>query len=106
MASLGLYGILAYMVGQRTREIGIRMALGAEERTVRGMVLGDGLTIGFVIALAVTRLLRGLLHGLSPTDPVTFGGIALILTAVALIASYIPARRATRTDPIKALRVE
>ena len=80
---------------------------------VRGMVLRDGaklagigLAIGFAIALAVTRLLRGLLHGLSPTDPVTFGGIALILAIVALAASYIPARRATRTDPIEALRVD
>jgi predicted permease len=113
LASLGLYGILAYTVAQRTREIGIRMALGAGERSVRGMVLNDGaklagigLAIGFLVALAVTRLLRGLLHGLSPTDPVTFGGIALMLTAVALTASYIPARRATRTDPIEALRME
>jgi ABC-type antimicrobial peptide transport system permease subunit len=113
LASLGLYGILAYSVSQRTREIGIRMALGAGERSVRSMVLRDGaklagigLTIGFLIALAVTRLLRGLLHGLSPTDPVTFGGIALILSMVALTASYVPARRATRTDPIEALRLE
>jgi predicted permease len=113
LASLGLYGILAYTVAQRTREIGIRIALGAGERSVRRMVIGDGaalagtgLVVGFLIALAVTRLLRGLLHGLSPTDPVTFGGIALILTAVALAASYIPARRATRTDPIEALRVD
>jgi ABC-type antimicrobial peptide transport system permease subunit len=113
LASLGLYGILAYTVGQRTREIGIRMALGAGRGSVRGMVLRDGaklaglgLTVGFLIALAVTRMLRGLLHGLSPTDPVTFGGIAVILMAVALTASYIPARRATRTDPIEALRVD
>ena len=113
LASLGLYGVLAYTVAQRTREIGIRMALGAEDWSVRAMVIRDGaklagigLTIGFLIALAVTRLLRGLLNGLSPTDPVTFGGIALILTCVALAASYIPARRATRTDPIEALRVE
>jgi ABC-type antimicrobial peptide transport system permease subunit len=113
LASLGLYGILAYTVGQRTREIGIRMALGAGRGSVRGMVLRDGarlaglgLTVGFLIALAVTRMLRGLLHGLSPTDPVTFGGIAIILIAVALTASYLPARRATRTDPIEALRVE
>jgi len=113
LASLGLYGILAYTVGLRTREIGIRMALGAGVGSVRGMVLRDGvklagigLGIGFLVALAVTRLLRGLLHGLSPTDPVTFGGIAVVLTSVALVASYIPARRATRTDPIAALRME
>ena len=71
-----------------------------------GKLAGIGLAIGFLIALGVTRLLRGLLHGLSPTDPVTFAAIALILTSVALAASYIPARRATRTDPIEALRVE
>ena len=113
LAALGLYGILAYTVTQRTREIGIRMALGAEERSVRTMVMSDGvklagigLTIGVLIALAVTRLLRGLLNGLSPTDPITFCSIALILTFVALAASYIPARRATRTDPIDALRTD
>jgi predicted permease len=113
LASLGLYGVLAYAVTQRTREFGIRLALGAEHGKVRTLVLRDGvklavvgLAIGFAIALATTHLLRGFLHGLSPTDPITFGGIALLLVAVALAASYLPAVRATRTDPVEALRAE
>jgi predicted permease len=113
LASLGLYGVLAFAVTQRTREIGVRMALGAEAGKVRAVILRDGvklaaigLAIGFAIALAVTRLLRGLLYGLSPTDPITFGGIALLLIGVALAASYLPALRATRVNPIEALRAE
>jgi putative ABC transport system permease protein len=113
LAALGLYGILAFAVAQRTREIGIRMTLGAGTGTIRAWVIrggvklvGVGLAIGFVIALAVTRFLRGLLYGLSPTDPITFAGIALLLVGVALAASYLPAWRATRIDPVEALRAE
>jgi predicted permease len=113
MASLGLYGVLAYTVAQRTREIGIRIALGAAPQRVRIFVLQDGLklagvglAIGFVIAFAVTRLLRGLLYGLSPMDPVTFGGIGLVLLVVAVMASFVPALRATRVSPVDALRSE
>jgi predicted permease len=113
LASLGLYGVLAYTVTQRTREFGIRLALGAERGEVRTLVLRDGvklaavgLAIGLGIALATTHLLRGLLHGLSPMDPITFGGIAVLLIAVAVAASYLPAVRATRTDPVDALRAE
>ncbi len=113
LSSLGLYGVLAYTVTQRTREFGIRLALGAERGKVRTLVLRDGvklaavgLAIGLGIALATTHLLRGLLHGLSPMDPITFGGIAVLLIAVAVAASYMPAVRATRTDPVEALRAE
>ena len=113
MASLGLYGVLAYTVAQRTREIGIRIALGAAPHRVRAFVLRDGLrlagiglAIGFGIALAVTRLLSGLLYGLSPLDPITFGGIGLVLLGVAVMASFIPALRATRISPVEALRSE
>lgn len=113
LAALGLYGILAFAVAQRTREIGIRMTLGAGTGTIRAWVIrggvklvGAGLAIGFVIAFAVTRFLRSLLYGLSPTDPITFAGIALLLVGVALAASYLPAWRATRIDPVEALRAE
>jgi predicted permease len=110
LASLGLYGILTYSVIQRRREIGIRMSVGADQYSVSLMVLlqcaklaGVGLVTGFLVALAVTRLFRSLLHGLSPTDPITFVAIALILITVAIAASYLPVRRATRTNPIEAL---
>ncbi|MGD2217369.1 MAG: ABC transporter permease [Gemmatimonadales bacterium] len=113
LAAMGLYGILAFAVTQRTREIGIRMALGAATGSVRSLVIrsalklvGLGLAIGFGLAVALTRLLRGMLHGLSPTDPLTFAAIALLLVAVALAASYGPAWRATRIDPLEALRAE
>ncbi|MGD8866265.1 MAG: ABC transporter permease [Gemmatimonadales bacterium] len=113
LAALGLYGVLAFAVNMRTREIGIRMALGARAAEMRVLVIrggmklvGVGLAIGFLIAGAVMRLMRGLLYGLSPTDPLTFGSIAVLLTGVAVAAAYLPARRATQVDPVKALRAD
>ena len=111
LASVGLYGILAVSVSQRSREIGIRIALGAAGPDVRRLILSDGfrltgigLGIGVGAALILTRLMRGLLYGVSPTDPATFGAIALLLTTVAFIACYFPARRAANSDPTRALR--
>ena len=111
LASVGLYGVLAYSVSQRSREIGIRVALGASGPDVRRLILSDGfrltgigLGIGVGAAVILTRLMRGLLYGVSPTDPATFGTIALLLTTVAFIACYLPARRAANADPTRALR--
>ncbi len=113
LACIGLYGLLSYEVARRTREIGIRMALGAEQRDVtRPIILrGINLTVagagaGIVGGLALTRVLSSLLYGVKPTDPLTFIAVSLILIAVALVASYIPARRATKVDPLVALRYE
>jgi putative ABC transport system permease protein len=113
LASLGVYGVMSYMVARRTHEIGIRMAIGAKQRDVLKLVLGQGsrptligLAIGVSGALALTRFLSTLLYGIEPTDALTFFVVSLILTAVAFIASYIPARRATRVDPLVALRYE
>jgi predicted permease len=113
LSAVGIYGVLAYVVGQRTQEIGIRMAVGAEPAAVRRLVLGQGLRmslvgvgLGTVVAFGLARLLGGLLHDVRPHDPLTFALVPLLLLAIALVASYIPARRATRIDPIAALRSE
>ncbi len=110
---VGIYGVISYIVSQRTREIGVRMAVGADSRDVRRMVLrqgmilaGIGVAIGLGAAVGLTRLMSSLLYGVEATDPVTFGVVATILVAVALVASYLPALRASRTDPVEALRFE
>jgi putative ABC transport system permease protein len=113
LAAIGIYGVLAYSVAQRTREIGVRMALGARETAVLSMVVRQGMrvvltgiAIGVAGALVLTRVLTSLLYGVSATDPVTFIAVAGMLAAVALLASYLPARRAARVDPLVALRAE
>jgi predicted lysophospholipase L1 biosynthesis ABC-type transport system permease subunit len=112
LALIGIYGIIAYSVAQRTQEVGIRRALGAQRIDILRIVVGQGLILalaGIVIglggALALTRVMKALLFHVSTTDPATFAGIALLFLLVALIASYIPARRATRIDPMSALRL-
>jgi putative ABC transport system permease protein len=110
---IGIYGVISYAVSQRTREIGIRMALGATESSVRqmfirhGMALtGIGLGVGVLSAFAATRLMSALLFEVSPVDPLTYGGVSMILLAAAMIAAYVPARRATLVEPVEALRAE
>jgi predicted permease len=113
LAGLGIYGVISYIVSERTHEIGIRLALGAQRRNILRMVLRQGLglaiagaAVGLACALIVSHLMAGLLYGVRPTDPLTFAGIALLLIGVALLACYIPARRAIRVDPLVALRHE
>jgi predicted permease len=113
LASIGIYGVLAYSVAQRTSEIGLRMALGAQPRQVLGLVLRQGMLlaligagVGVLVALPVARMAGSLLYGVSATDPLTYASITLLLMGIALLACYLPAYRATRIDPLKALRVE
>src|SRR5205807_5192069 len=113
LASVGIYGVLTYLVGQRTQEIGVRMALGAQRFDVLRLVLNDGarmtlvgLAIGVVAALGLTRLLSHMLFGVKPTDPLTFFAVTMLLCAIALLACYVPAHRAMRVDPTVALRYE
>jgi putative ABC transport system permease protein len=113
LACIGIYGVVAYTVAQRTNEIGIRVAMGAQRRDVLRLILGQGsrliflgIFIGTAAGLLLTRVMTGMLYGISATDPATFAAVALCLMAIALFACYLPARRAMRVDPLVALRYE
>jgi putative ABC transport system permease protein len=113
LAAVGLYGLMAYAVSRRTHEIGVRMALGARRLDVLGSILGEGarltlagLTVGAICAVVLSRVVGNLLYGVTPHDPLTYCGAALLLAVVALIAAYLPAHRASRVDPMAALRYD
>ena len=113
LAIVGVHGVLSYSVSQRVREIGVRMALGADGRKVRALVVGEGarlaaagIGVGLLGAFVLTRVLTTLLYGVGPADPPTFAGVALLLGGVALLASLVPAYRAARVDPMTVLRTE
>jgi putative ABC transport system permease protein len=113
LAAIGIYGVMSYVVAGRTREIGLRMALGAQLRHVRQLILrqgmmlaGIGLVLGLAVVFVLARFLTSMLYGVSPSDPVTFLGISFLLAMVALLACYLPARRAARIDPMIAIREE
>ena len=113
LAGVGIYGVMSYAVTRRARELGIRLALGATHREILGIVLKQGMRLaaigmaaGLAAALALTRLLASLLYGVRPADPATMAAVALLLGSIALLACYIPARRATAVDPVVALRCE
>ena len=113
LAGVGVYGVLSFSVSQRTQEMGVRMALGASRAAVLGLVVRQGVMLasfgvmaGLVGAVGITRVIRSLLYNVTPTDPLSFGGVTLFLVGVAILASYLPARRATNVDPIIALRNE
>jgi len=113
LSSIGIYGVIAYLVGQRTQEIGTRIALGAQRGDVLRLILGRGFALtlggvgaGSVLALILSRQMKKIIYGVSPSDPVTFCAVALLLITIALLACYVPARRAMRVDPMIALRYE
>ena len=113
LATVGIYGLTAYSVSRRTHEIGLRVALGASQAQILRLVVGRGLVtsligagIGLAAALQLTRALSGMLYGVTATDPLVFAGVPLLLVAVSVVASYVPARKATRIDPLVALRYE
>jgi ABC-type antimicrobial peptide transport system permease subunit len=113
LAIVGVYGVMSYAVSQRTQEIGLRIALGAQKGDILRMIgrqgaliIASGLTVGSVTAIAVGRLVRDFLVGITPSDPVTYVGVSILLAGVAFLATYIPTRRATRVDPMVALRYE